>query len=160
MVVKANEIVVDALEDIVVQADEAPIEQSEGRAAIRALNDMMLAWDAIGINLGYTVVSSLGDEITVPLGAMRGIKANLAIELAPKYDVTPTPALVQKAREGYAAIIDLAVDMSSSELPSTLPTGSGNDNLDYASDRFYPDQQDTILTETGGSIALEEDTET
>ena len=64
--VKTNEVVTDAMEDIVVQADEAPIEQSEGRTAMRALNDMMLAWDALGIALGFTQVSDLGDDITVP----------------------------------------------------------------------------------------------
>lgn len=159
MVVKANEIVVDALEDLVVQQDEGPIEQSEGRAAMRVLNDMMLSWDAAGINLGYTTVSSLGDEITVPLGAIRGIKAALAIELAPKYDVTPSPALVQKAKAGMQAILDLTVEVTNSEYPSTLPFGSGNYTDGYDTEHYYPDQQDTILTETGGSIALEEDTE-
>lgn len=159
MVVKANEIVVDALEDLVVQQDEGPIEQSEGRAAIRTLNDMMLAWDAAGINLGYTVVNSLGDVITVPLGAIRGIKANLAIELAPKYDVQPSAALVKRANEGYMAILDLTVEITGTEYPDTLPIGSGNYDDGYGPD-FYPEQESTILTETGGSIALEEDTET
>ena len=159
MVVKASEIVIDALEDLVVQQDEAPIEQSEARAAMRMLNDMMLSWDASGINLGYTTVSSMGDEITVPLGAIRAMKANLAIELAPKYEVTPTPALIQRANAGMKAVLNLAVQIGSSAYPSTLPMGSGNWDDGYGDD-YYPDEESTILTETGGSIALEEDTET
>ena len=159
MPVKANEVVIDALESIVVQADEAPVEQSEGRAAIRALNDMMLDWDARGVTLGYTIISDLGDYMTVPLGAIRGIKANLTLELAPKYEVPITPAMLKKAKEGYMACVDLAVDMSNSEYPYTLPRGSGNTYPDVTDNKFYPEQEDTILTETGGSIALEEDTE-
>lgn len=159
MVVKANEIVVDALEDLVVQQDEGPIEQSEGRAAIRALNDMMYSWAADGIDIGYTEVSSLGDIITVPVGAIRGMKANLAIELAPKYDVIPTPALIQRANAGMKAVLNLAVEIGASAYPSTLPRGSGNWDDGYGDD-YYPDEESTILTETGGSIALEEDTET
>lgn len=156
---KVFEVVVDAMEAIVVQADEAPIEQSEARAAIRILNDMMTDWDARGIALGYTEVSDMGDVLTVPPGAIRGIKSNLAIDLAPKYDVVPTPALVEMARQGYKACLNLAVDTAPMALPGTLPRGSGNDYPDYADQTFYPDLENTILTETGGSIALEEDTE-
>jgi len=159
MTVKTSEIVIDALEDLVVQADEAPIEQSEARAAIRMLNDMMNAWAVQGIDLGYTQVSDMADPITVPLGAIMGIKKNLAILLAPKYNVPVTPELRELARIGYSAIVDIVIDTSAMEYPDTLPQGSGQDYPGYADTTFYPDQESTILTETGGSIALEDDTE-
>lgn len=159
MSVKTHEVVIDALETLIVQAEEAPIEQSEAAAAIRTLNDMMLMWEAIGIYLGYTVVSDMADMITVPDGAIFGIKANLAIYLAPKYDVTPTALMLKNAQDGYSAIVDISTELASSEYPSTLPQGSGNTYPGYADDTFYPDLQETILTETGGSVALEDDTE-
>lgn len=159
MTVKANEVIVDALEDVIIQAEEAPIEQSEARAAIRALNDMMNAWDAIGVSLGYTQVSDLADLITVPLGAIRGIKANLALELCPKYAIAPTQSLLAKAKAGYTACVNLAIEMAEASYPSTLPQGSGNTYPGYADNTFYPDDQDNILTETGGAIALEDGTE-
>ena len=156
---KAREIIVDALEDLVVQADEAPIEASEAQAAIRFLNDRMFAWDAMGISLGYTEVSNLGDEITVPAGAIMGIKAQLAIDLAAKYSVDVKPDVYERARQGMNAIMNVAgLDSISMEYPYTLPMGSGNDSEIYT-DKYYSDQEATILTETGGSIALEEDTE-
>lgn len=157
MPVKAGEIVTDALEEIVVQADEAPIEPSEGRAAVRLLNDMMYSYAAKGIELGYTAVSNLGDLITVPLGAVRWMKLQLAIELAPKYNVPVTNDMMLKVRDAYKAVLNLSIDGIQSEYPFTLPTGSGND-FD-TEEQFYPDYEDTILTETGGSIALEDDTE-
>ena len=159
MTVKAGELITDAMEEIVVQADEAPIEQSEGRAAIRLLNDMMHSYAARGINLGYTAVSSLGDVLTVPLGAIRWMKLQLAIELAPKYDAQVNQLLLLKVKDAFQAVLNLTNDGMQSEYPYTLPRGSGNDYPDYASNQFYPDQTDTILTETGGSIALEEGTE-
>lgn len=159
MPIYVNEIVTDAMEEIVVQADEAPIEPSEGRAAIRLLNDMMFSFAARGLNLGYTVVYSLGDIITVPLGAIRWIKLQLAIELAPKYDVEISNTLASKARSAYKAVQNLAIDGIYSEYPSTLPYGSGNYEAGGWDSTYYPDQQETILTETGGSIALEDDTE-
>lgn len=159
MVVKAGEIITDALEEIVVQADEAPIEPSEGRAAMRVLNDMMSSYAARGVNLGYTAVYSTGDEVTVPLGAIRWMKVQLAIELAPKYDAAVSPTMAQKARDAYRAVLNLTIDNADMEYPPTLPQGSGNDYPDYSTSPFYSDQESTILTETGGSIALEEDTE-
>lgn len=156
---KTQEVVIDALEDIIVQAEESDIPQSEAKTAIRILNDMMLSWAALGIDLGYTVVQDMGDLITVPAGALRGIKANLAIELAPKYDAAITASLVKRAKDGYEACLNLAVEIGAMVYPSTLPRGSGNSYPGYADDKFYPEQQSTILTETGGAIALEEDTE-
>ena len=156
---KVYEVVTDALEDLVVQADEAKIEQSEAKAAIRMLNDLMFSWDADGISLGFTAVSDLGDVLTVPDGALRGIKANLAIELSPKYEVDPTQAMLKKAKEGKQSCINLSFEIGSMEYPGELPQGSGNDYPGYANTTFYEDQQSTILTETGGAIALEEDTE-
>lgn len=159
MVVKAGEVITDAMEEILVQADEAPIEASEGRAALRLLNDMMYSYDAKGITLGYTWLNSLGDVLTVPLGAIRWIKLRLAVELAPKYDAVITDDTYRKLKDAFQAVLNLTVDIADSAYPSTLPQGSGNTYPDIVDDTFYPNEEPTILTETGGSIALEEDTE-
>ena len=156
---KVREVIIDALEDLVVQQDEAPIEASEAQAAIRFLNDMMTMLDAQGVTLGYTVVSSLSDTVTIPAGALMGVKANLAIALAPKYGRQITQELALRASEGMKAMLNLAdITSNSMEYPSTLPIGSGN-QCQPTSTPYYPDLQNTILTETGGSIALETDTE-
>jgi hypothetical protein len=159
MTVKTNEVIVDALEEIITQAEEAPIEPADGRTAIRVLNDMMNAWAARGINLGYTNVSDTADPITVPLGALEGIKASLALRLASRFNVPAPPELIQKAKNGMKAVLNLAIQTIPTEYPSTLPRGSGNAYPGYDNTPFYADQQSTILTETGGSIALEDDTE-
>lgn len=159
MTVKTREVVNDALETLVVQAEEQEIPQSEGNAAIRTLNDMMAQWSARGIDIGYTEVENMADVLTVPPGTILGIKHNLAINLAPKYNRPITPAMLKNANDGYRAIVSLAVDMGSSAFPSTLPQGSGNTGDVHTDNTFYPDEQETILTETGGSIALEDETE-
>ena len=87
----ASDVVSDALTDLLVQAAEADLEPSEYRVAIRYLNRLMFRLDAMGINLGYTEVSSLTDPITVALGAIDGIVANLAVALAPQFDAIVTP---------------------------------------------------------------------
>lgn len=145
-----------ALQRILVQADEAPLNASEYQDFIFALNNYMLSLDAQGIQLGYTEVSDLGDEITVPAGALRGIIANMAIEVAPDYGGQITDALAVAAKNGLEAMRRLGQSMSASEYPSTLPYGSGN--YDYGTSYFYPEKESEILAETTGSIALETNT--
>lgn len=158
MTVKTHEVIYDALETLIVQAEEADIEQAEAAAAIRTLNDMMTMWESKGIALGYTIVADMADPVTVPDGAIFGIKANLAIMLAPKYNIEPTAFMIKNAADGYSAIVDISTEMAPSQYPCTLPQGSGNTYPGYADNTFYPCPDDTILTETGGSVALEDDT--
>lgn len=155
----ANEFVVDILEEIVVQQDEAPIEASEAQAVIRFMNDRATAWAADGINLGYTLITKLSDTVTIPAGAFMGFKAQVAIDIAPKYEVSVKPETIARANEGMNAILALTVDTAEMEFSGNLPQGSGNTYPGYLDNTFYEDRQNTILTETGGSIALEEDTE-
>lgn len=115
-----------ALQRILVQASEAEMQASEYQDAIDALNNMMAAWEANGIRLGYTPVNSLSDTVTVAPGAIRGIIANLAVEVAPDYDGTVTPALATQAAAGLDTCRKLGRVSISSQFPSTLPRGSGS----------------------------------
>jgi len=148
-----------SLQRILVQASEAPLEADEYQDFIFAMNNYMLALDAQGIHLGYTEVSNLADQVTVPVGALRGVIANLAIEVAPDFGGVVTDALVLQAREGLQAMRMLGQTIGGTRMPSTLPIGSGNTDTGYGwSWNFYPDSEDSILAETIGTIALESST--
>jgi hypothetical protein len=150
-----------ALKKIIVAGSEAPLEADEYQDAIFALNNLVTDWDANGIALGYTVVSNLSDTVTVPTGALRGLIANLAIACAPEYDGVVSPELIEEARSGMNTIRMIGQSIPTSYYPSTLPLGSGNNNLQFGLTSFYyPDQEAEILGETTGSIGLEVDTET
>lgn len=136
MTIKASELITDALEEIVVQQEEADVEQAEGRAALRTLNDMMAMWAAQGIYLGYTNLDNLGEDVNIPDGAILGVKAHLGIMLANKYIVPVTPELIMKANKGWEAILSLAVTVEKSQYPDTLPQGSGNDNTAFYSEKL------------------------
>ena len=87
----AGDIIKDALQEILVQGAEAPFEADETQGAIRYLNRMMARFAVDGINLGYTTVTSVGDLITVPDGAIDGMVKNLAVSLFPQYAAPGTP---------------------------------------------------------------------
>lgn len=156
----AAQVIKAALQRILVQASDAPLEPDEYQDAMFALNNLMLDYDASGISLGYTVVSDLGDQITIPTGALRGLIANLAIEIAPDFGGQVTEPLVAAAVAGKKTMRKLGMATPTSSFPYTLPYGTGNyDQSGYATSRYYPDEEAAILAETTGSISLESGTE-
>ena len=156
----AAQVLKAALQRILVQGAEAEFEPDEYQDAIFAMNNYMLDLDAKGVTLGYTIVSDLGDDITIPTGALRGLIANVAIEVSPDYAGTVSPALAQAALDGLATMRLLGQSIPSMRLPSTLPVGSGNEGgrSGLHNQHFYPDLEAEILAETTGAIALESGT--
>jgi len=145
-----------SLQRILVQASEAPLEPDEFQDFIFSMNNYMSELDASGVQLGYTTVSDLGDEVTIPTGALRGLIANMAVEVAPDYNGVISAGLAKAARDGFNTMRLIGQSMGKSKYPCTLPIGSGNENNDFGlSGHFFPDQESSILAETTGAIALE-----
>ena len=109
-----------ALQRILVQASEAPLEPDEYQDFIFAMNNYMAQLDAQGISLGYTEVSDLGDTVTIPTGALRGLIANMAIEVSPDYGGVVSEGLVLAARQGLQTMRTIGQRIRASALPSTL----------------------------------------
>lgn len=124
-----------ALQRILVQASEAPIEADEFQDFIFAMNNFMAQLEAGGIDLGYTEVSAISDEVTVPAGALRGLIANLAIEVAPDYGGVISEALITAASAGMRTMRLIGQTVPESSYPCTLPRGSGN--YDQCGSAFY-----------------------
>tara|TARA_R110000772_G_scaffold30605_5_gene76011 strand:+ start:358 stop:840 length:483 start_codon:yes stop_codon:yes gene_type:complete len=149
-----------ALQRILVQASEAPLEPDEYQEFIFSMNNYMTQLDAQGISLGYTEVANLADTVTIPTGALRGLIANMAIEVSPDYGGVVTEALALAARQGMQTMRLIGQRMQRSHLPSTLPIGSGNEDESFGlAGHFYPDQEATILAESTGAIGLEVNTD-
>lgn len=145
-----------ALQAILVQGSEAPLEDDEYQDFIFAMNNYMSSLAAKGINLGYTAVSNLSDQVTVPPGALTGLIANMAIQSVPYYGGVATVELAATAREGMQAMRQLGQVITPTRLPSTLPIGSGNEESQFGTGmHFYPDAESQILAEVNGAIATE-----
>lgn len=161
----ADQVVRAILQEIIVADSEQQLVASEAQDTIFAMNNWMQAQAALGIPLGYTLVSDLSDEVTVSGGALQGIIANVAMEIAPQFDAEITPALINKAKVGLDAMRKIARSIIPMVHPSTMPIGSGNEfEWDggfgvFGGNRFYPGHDDNeILTEDNGSILLEDNT--
>jgi len=147
-----------ALQYLLVQDSEAELQPAEYQDFIFALNNYMLALDAEGTALGFTEVETLADEVTVPIGALRGVIANMAVEVAPQFNAKVSPFLQNAASEGLEVMRKLGQPAAISAYPRNLPIGSGNAQSTSRNSNFYPDSEAEILAETTGCIGLEDDT--
>ena len=144
----AETIIKDAFSEVTNTNDEAPIESDDMAFAIRTLNRMVAAWN---FSIGWTVIASSSDTITVTAVAEEALVKNLAIRLAPSYDGVVTQDLKSDARGSLASLRRATITILPSTLPSRLPTGTGN----FIESTFYPPQGAELITEEGGSILLE-----
>jgi hypothetical protein len=160
----ASAIITDALSEILVQADEQPVQAVEMQAGIRYMNRMLAEWDANGIALGYTIITNPADPVTVPAGAVEGIVMNLAVRLASRFDEPITPTLAASAKAGMDAVRKLGITIVGSSYGCNLPVGSGNEGDTFNNTHFYPcDEDSNLLTENdqftvlgeGGNVLLE-----
>lgn len=153
----AESVISDALQEILVQASEQALEAVDFQTGRRYLNRMM---STTPFNLlGFTTVTNPGDAITVPDGAIEGVVFNLAKRMLTTYDVALTPELLQSARDGLSEIRKIAVVVKPTSFPCTLPIGSGNEQENTVNNQhFYACPDGELLTEQGGSILLESDT--
>jgi hypothetical protein len=152
----AGEVVQDILQELVVQGAEADLVADETSTAIRYLNRYMTMLAGMGINLGYTKVSTLNDTITIADGAIMGMVKNVAMMLAPQFDVPISMDLREQAIEGLKAMRKLGMDLQPTQMPGTLPIGSGNEWEGHNFGHFYiNDSEEAILDEISQNILLE-----
>ena len=153
----AAQFIKTALQLILVQGSEADLEAAEFASGVEYLNDMMAEWDGAGVSLGFTIIKSLGDEVTVPAFANMAIKQGLAVRLGPEFGGLVSPLLDRNAANSYKMMLNAAIEIGETSFQSTLPMGSGNTgSRANRNTAFYPSEADQILTETGGTILLQD----
>jgi len=153
----AGSIIKDALSELTLQADEQSVPAVEVQTGVRYLNRMMQMLDANGVKLGYTLVTSPNDPLTVPAGAYEPMVMLLAERLANGYDFDVTPNMAKLVREARATIYKVGVSIGKMNMPSSLPIGSGND---YSGDSYDGDQffdgccEDQDICDKNGNLIL------
>jgi len=133
----AQSVIKDALQELLVQASEQPIEANEFQSGIRYLNRMMATIPYNG--LGFVDVVNPSDAITIDEGAIEGVIFSLALKLAPQYDIEPSGDLRANKREAMKSLRKLSLVYKPTKMPSTMPIGSGNEDwfTGGTDDHFY-----------------------
>jgi hypothetical protein len=101
------------------------------QSALRRLDTMIAAWNALGIRIGYPLPSSpqfsdLDAQSEVPDSANEAIITNLAIKLAPSYGKQVMPDTKATAKETYNTLLSRAAMPMEQQMPATMPSGAGN----------------------------------
>lgn len=83
---------------------------------LKAMNEMLLRWEANNLPLGFTAQTSLAATIPVPDEALSAVAYNLAVELAPEYQVMPSQIVGDRANAGYRALLNDAFTVTPNDL--------------------------------------------
>lgn len=152
---KAADAVRDALQEIGQQAAEQPVKPDEMATGIRYLNRLMFSYTKLG--LGYTVITSSSQEVTIPIWAEWWTVLMLAKALMPQFpsvDMETKVTLEDNLKTAWRNLLDNQQETPVTTYPNTLPRGSGNES--YWNGRFYPEDDNNILQENGDNILLED----
>lgn len=139
-------IVNDAFESLAVKTANTDLTDEEVSLAIRILNRMITTWAQAGIDLGYTKISSSSDEMTVPDWTEETIVAQLAVRLAPAFEVEVSLALGGLAQVSYKTLETHFIHFSDAQMPNTLPLGAGNTIRGSSGTNFFTDTTDDDIT--------------
>jgi len=135
----ALDLIEGAFSIVGIRAAETSIESSMANEALDIFNDLGVEWELTGANLGFAPVADLSDEVRIPRGAYSTFKYNLAVRLAPIYEVDLSPANVAIANNSLRTMMAVYRKPLKVVYPGTLPMGSGEqcDSI-YLDDRFAP----------------------
>jgi P22 tail accessory factor. len=122
-----SSLVQDALGHLgVIDAGEA-VPADQMAQAIRALNLMMRRFEANGLALGWTDVSTATAALPLPPEAEEAMGYHLAIRLCARYGRAIAPEIVQMATDGLAALRADVAARDAARIAYDLP-GCGSDN--------------------------------
>jgi len=152
---KAEDLIRDALQEIGRQAAEQPVSGDDMATGIRYLNRMMLGVDYLG--LGFTIITSGSQLVTIPTYAEEWATFKLATRLASQYPPTDQIQIIaENERQAWTNLLNQHQTLPVTSYSDTMPTGSGNTDGGVYDDIFYPAADPSILTEDGDHILLED----
>jgi hypothetical protein len=154
---KAEECIRDALQEIGQQAAEQPVHPDEMATGIRYLNRLFAEVTYLGF--GYTIITSSSQTVTIPTYAESWAVLELARRLMPQFPSVEDSAkadIRENANKAWNNLLLLNGAEPEMSLPYILPIGSGNETNRSLSSVFYPEDDNNILQESGGSILLED----
>ena len=152
-----GQFIIQAFDEIGLASYVFDLSPEQKQTALRRLDTMMAAWNALGIRLGYPLPSSpddsdLDEETNVPDSANEAIYSNLAIKLAPSYGKQVMPDTKMTAKESYNTLLSRAAMPMEQQMPSTMPSGAGNKPWRVYDDPFVRRPVSPLLAGGDGEI--------
>nr|WP_319552448.1 packaged DNA stabilization gp4 family protein [uncultured Vibrio sp.] len=153
LITTKGELVLAALRKLGVasSATLTDVEPESMQDAIQDLESMMAEWydDGNGIDVGYILADETtdepydGDDHGMPQSAVSAVYHNLAVRIAPDYEMTASAKVVATARKGKDKLIGKSVlsKTKKAAYPSRMPIGSGNTNARVNNWNYFPGEE-------------------
>ena len=152
-----RQFVTQAFEEIGLASYVFDLTPEQLQSALRRLDTMMAAWNALGIRLAYPLPSNpqdsdLDEQTNVPDSANEAIYTNLGIKLAPSYGKQVMPDTKMTAKESYNTLLSRAAMPMEQQMPGTMPSGAGNKPWRVYDDPFLQRPYDPVLAGQDGPL--------
>jgi len=143
-----------ALEEIGLADYVFDLSPEQLQSAVRRMDSMLAAWNAIGIRIGYPLTSNPDDAdldtiTAVPDSANEAIILNLALRLSPSYGKAIALPTSAAARMAYNTLMSRAAMPAEQQFPSTLPVGAGQRSYNIDFPFFHPPTEPLLAGEDG-----------
>lgn len=120
------EVIGDALRELNVISEIDVPSAEQGAHGLRKLNEMMDEWAENDIELEYFTQDDPTEDCPLQAYALNGVKANLAVAIAPTYGASVSPELALKASNGYDTILRRSINSKLQPADmSHMPVGEG-----------------------------------
>lgn len=119
--IAASQLIKDALVKINVISETDTPSAEQQATCIRVLNEMMAMWAADGLQLNYIPVGAVTSVLTVPDGAIMGIKCSLAIAVCSEFGATASPELIAAATQGMSVVSKICARKPNFQMDTPCP---------------------------------------
>lgn len=138
MATTVEDLIKSSLKEIVVAGDEASVPAIEAQDYIFKLNNLVAEFESDStVDLTFTTVTSVADELTVPAGLIRPLAILMAKEMTESFGAETSPDFKRMALDAVNTVLRIATTRTGAYKPSTLPIGSGNESFSSINERFY-----------------------
>lgn len=134
MALTKRDIVDQAFEEIGLGPYQYDIQPEDRETGLKRLDNLMAEWASKGIETGYPVAfdpgqSDLDQDSGLSAAMVRGIVAQVAVDIAPGYGKTVSPDTKVTASTGYKNALRMSVTVPNKAINTRLtPAGAGNKN--------------------------------
>ena len=130
-----RQVIEQAFEEIGLASYIFDLTAEQLQSALRRLDLMVASWQAMNIQIGYPLPSSLGtsnidEEIQTSTTNNEALVLNLAVRLAPSYGKSVSPDTKITAKNLYNQLLIQAATPYEQQFVKTLPLGAGYKRTD------------------------------
>jgi len=150
-----RELIADALGELALSGSAFDIEAEEFDRALSRMNQMVAAWERLGIRIGYQFPAGLDDASGLADTDELAVTLNLAVSLAPGYGKQLDVGTRNNAANAYKALLIDAARPAQQKQQNVVPIGQGNAPWRGTRDAFFPNPSDSPLSiAQGGQLDI------